>query len=56
MLYEVDFSIKVNDSFCTIHKEFIFAQSVSECQDQAEIILQELPQSKNHHVRIFIEA
>lgn len=55
MLFEVDFSIKVNDSFCTVHKQFIFAQSVSECQEQAEEILETLPQQKSHHVYIFIE-
>jgi hypothetical protein len=56
MLYEVDFAIKLNGSFSTVHTEYIFAHSVSECQDRAEEILQDLPQNKNHHVHIFIEA
>lgn len=56
MIYPVDFSIKVNDSFCTIHSELIFANSVSECQDVAENIRETLPQYKKHHVLIFIEA
>ncbi len=56
MMYEVDFSIKLNGSFYSIHKEFIFAQSISECQDHAENILNGLPHNRNHHVHIFIEA
>lgn len=56
MLYKVDFSIKVNDSFCTVHKVFIFAESVSECQDKAEEIRDTIPQNENNDIRIFIEA
>jgi hypothetical protein len=56
MLYEVDFSVKVNGNFQTIHKEFIFADSVSECQDKAESIRDLLSQNKQQHVHIFIEA
>jgi hypothetical protein len=56
MLYQVDFSIKVNGSFFNVHQEFIFAQSVSECQDHAEKIREELPHNQQHHVHIFIEA
>lgn len=56
MVYEVDFSIQINKTFHTIHKAFIFAVSVSECQVKAESIRDELIQSKNHHVHIFIEA
>jgi hypothetical protein len=55
MLFEVDFSIKINGYFQTVHKEFIFAESVSECQDKAESIREELPQNKHNHLHIFIE-
>jgi hypothetical protein len=56
MVYPVDFSIKINGNFQTIHKAFIFADSVSECRDKAEDMCNDLPQNKNHHVHIFIEA
>lgn len=56
MLFEVDFSIKVNDSFCTVHTAFIHAQSVSECQFQAESIRDSLQQYKQHQIHIFIAA
>jgi hypothetical protein len=54
MLFEVDFAVKINDSFQTIHKEFIFADSVSKCQGEAETIRNELPHNRNHHIYIFI--
>lgn len=56
MLYEVDFSIKFNDSFNTIHTAFIHAQSVSECQGEAKAIRATLPQIKEHQIHIFIKA
>lgn len=55
MLFSVDFSIQINQSFCTIHTAFIHAESVSECMDVAEEIKEELPQNKQQHVHIFIE-
>jgi hypothetical protein len=56
MIYPVDFSIKINHSFCTIHSELIFADSVSECQEKAENIRDHLPQHRKQHVHIFIDA
>lgn len=56
MLFEVDFSIKISESFSTIHTAFIHAQSVSECQGEAETIRDTLPQIKEHQVHIFIKA
>lgn len=56
MVFEVDFAVQINNSFHTVQKAFIFADSVSECQDKAESLRDELIQSKNHHVHIFIEA
>jgi dynactin complex subunit len=56
MLFEVDYSIKINGNFQTIYKEFIFAASVSECQYKAEVIRDELHQNKQQHVHIFIMA
>lgn len=56
LMFAVDFVIKIKQSFCTIHSAFILANSVSECQNKAEEILGTLPQSKEHHVHIFINA
>jgi hypothetical protein len=56
MLYEVDFAIKINQCFQTVHKAFIDAESVSECQDHAEEVREQLPVNQNNHVHIFIEA
>jgi hypothetical protein len=56
MLFEVDFAVKINGNFQTVHKEFVFAESVSDCQDKAETIRNELLVNNNHHVHIFIEA
>ncbi|NEX77397.1 hypothetical protein G4Z05_00585 [Bacillus thermocopriae] len=56
MLFEVDFALRINDNFLTIHKAFVLADSVSECQKKAEGIRNELPQNKLHQVHIFIEA
>lgn len=55
MLFEVDFAIKINESFCTIYIAFLQAETVSECHSQATEIANTLPQSKNHEVHIFIE-
>jgi hypothetical protein len=56
MVYPVNFSIKINESFCTVQTALIFADSVSECMDKAEGVKETLPQYKKHHVHIFIEA
>ena len=56
LLFEVDFALKINGNFQTVHKEFIFAESVSECQFEAESIREELFIRKNQHVHIFIES
>ena len=56
MLFEVDFALKINGTFQTISKDFIFAESVSECQDKAEEIRKKLRHSKNQNIYIFIEA
>lgn len=55
MLFHVDFALKINSDFQIVHKAFIFAESVSDCQDKAEVIRDQLPQNKHHHVHIFIE-
>jgi hypothetical protein len=55
MLFEVDSSIKFNTIFQTIHTAYIFANSVSECQDKAEQIREELPLNQNQQIHIFIE-
>lgn len=56
MFYAVDFSIKVNNCFHTVHTAFIEAQSVSECQHQAEKLREQITMNKDHHIHIFIEA
>jgi hypothetical protein len=56
MVYEVDFSIKVDNVFRTIYKAFIYADSVSECQHEAELIRDSLARHKNNKIHIFIEA
>lgn len=56
MLYAVDFDIKVNQRFCTVHTAFIHASSVSECMNKAEEIKESLPANKSHQVHIFIEG
>lgn len=55
MLFSVDFSIQVNEHFQTVHWAFIPAESVSECREVAQEIKDSLPESKDHHVHIFIE-
>lgn len=55
MLYAVDFSIRVNESFSTIYTALIHAISVSECMGIAEEIKDTLPENKKQHVHIFIE-
>ncbi|WP_170169225.1 hypothetical protein [Mesobacillus subterraneus] len=56
MLFEVDFAVKINNCFQTVHKAFIDAESVLECHDQAEEVREQLPVNQNNHVHIFIEA
>jgi hypothetical protein len=56
MLYEVDFSIKINGRFKSLHKELIFANSVTECRDKAKLIRDELLQNDKNQIHIFIEA
>ncbi|GAA0313606.1 hypothetical protein GCM10008967_00110 [Bacillus carboniphilus] len=55
MLFSVDFDIKINQSFSTVHTEIIPAISISECQDKAEQIREQLPLNQNNHIHIFIE-
>lgn len=55
MLYSVDFTIRVNETFSTILTAFIHAMSVSECMALAEDIKQDLRESKKHQIHIFIE-
>lgn len=55
MLFSVDFSIQINQNFCTVHTAFIHADSVSECMVEAEEIKETLSVNKKHKVHIFIE-
>lgn len=54
MLFDVDFSVKSNGDFQTVHKALIFANSVTECKDLADEIKNNLKENKN--IYIFIEA
>lgn len=54
MVYEVDFAIKVKNTFCTIRTAFIQAISVSECLAKAEEIRDSLPDAQKQDIRIFI--
>jgi hypothetical protein len=56
MVFEVNFALKVNGKFHVVHKAFVFAESVSDCQEKSEGIREELSLNKNHHIHIFIEA
>jgi hypothetical protein len=56
MFYEVDFAVKVNGQFYNIHNALIPALSVSECHCEAEKIRDQLPQSKQQQIHIFIGA
>lgn len=56
MIFEVDFAIQINNDFQTIHKELIFAESVTECMDKAKRTKERLFQKENHKVHIFIGA
>ncbi|MCM3663476.1 hypothetical protein M3204_03620 [Mesobacillus subterraneus] len=56
MLFEVDFAIKINNCFQTVHKAFIDAESVSDCMYQAEEEIEQLPVNKSNQIHIFIEA
>lgn len=56
MLYEVDFSVKVSDSFCTIHTAFVLACSVSECMAKAQEIKESLEPRHGNQIFISIEA
>lgn len=56
MIFTVDFSIKVNGLFSTIHTALIQAISVSECMYKAECMKDEkLIEFRNQQVHIFIE-
>jgi hypothetical protein len=48
MLFPVDFSIRVNGNFHTVHTELIFANSVSECKQLANEISKTLSQENIH--------
>lgn len=53
MLFSVDFSIRVNGNFRTVHTELIFANSVSECKRVAKEISNTL---QHENIHIFIDA
>jgi hypothetical protein len=56
MVFEVNFAIKINGNFKSVHQAFVFAEGVSDCQEKSEGIREELPQNKKHQIHIFIEA
>jgi hypothetical protein len=56
MVYEVNFVIKINGNFQSVHRAIVFAESVSDCQEKSESIREELSQNKKQHIHIFIEA
>ncbi|MFD2442901.1 hypothetical protein ACFSO7_02775 [Bacillus sp. CGMCC 1.16607] len=56
MLFEVDFSIKIDGDFYTVHTELIPALSVSECKIMAENIKQDLRRIHVQEIYIFIGA
>lgn len=56
MIYSVDFCVKENENFQTIHTEDIAALSVSECNKVAKEIRNTLSESKNINVYYFIAA
>ncbi|MBS4191780.1 hypothetical protein KHA94_16440 [Bacillus sp. FJAT-49705] len=56
MLYSVDFSVRVNNIFSTIHTAFIPAISVSECMHLAEEMKANLTENNKQQIYIFIAA
>ncbi|CEG25973.1 hypothetical protein [Bacillus sp. B-jedd] len=56
MVYEIDFSIKVNGNFRSIHNALVQAKSVTECQTIADEIRQEIHPTDYQEIHIFIEG
>jgi hypothetical protein len=54
LLFEIDYALKIQGSFYTVFKEFVFADSVSECRSKAETIREELELKNKQQIHIFI--
>jgi hypothetical protein len=54
LLFEIDYALKIHGSFYTVFKEFVFADSVSECWSKAEPIKEELELKNKQQIHIFI--
>lgn len=54
LLFEIDYALKINGNFYTVFKEFVFADSVSECWGKAEPIREELELKNKQQIHIFI--
>ncbi len=55
MLYQVDFVIKIKESFQEIYQAIIFGLSISEVKDQANDLKREIPGQLNpQQIQIYI--
>lgn len=55
MLYQVDFVIRIKETFQEIYQAIIFGLSISEVKDQANDLKREIPgQVDPHQIQIYI--
>ncbi|MCE4048043.1 hypothetical protein [Bacillus sp. Au-Bac7] len=55
MLYQVDFVIRIKESFQEIYQAIIFGLSINEVKDQANDLKREIPgQSNPQQIQIYI--
>ncbi|MFP9128521.1 hypothetical protein [Niallia sp. BSM11] len=55
MLYQVDFVIRIKESFLEIYQAIIFGLSISEVKDQANDLKREIPGQLNpQQIQIYI--
>lgn len=55
MLYQVDFVIRIKESFLEIYQAIIFGLSISEVKEQANDLKKEIPGQLNpQHIQIYI--
>ncbi|WP_437831475.1 hypothetical protein ACQRXC_07960 [Niallia taxi] len=55
MLYQVDFVVRIKESFLEIYQAIIFGLSISEVKDQANDLKREIPGQLNpQQIQIYI--
>lgn len=55
MIYEVDFTVKIKSNFKTIFTAIVFADTITECKEEASEIAKNVLSKKYKEIKFFIQ-